>query len=87
MTKKATIVHRPTHVSVAQLTEAINDMGYEATTPAPTVYVVNIDGMTCASCVGKVMDERKEGFEETAKDWGSSIYLRGFARPLAADDA
>ncbi len=56
-TERATIAFRPGEVSIAQLAEAIRDTGY--TVPNETVRLA-IDGMTCASCAGRVQRALQE---------------------------
>jgi Cu+-exporting ATPase len=54
LTKQATVTFDPVQITAAAVAAAITDMGFEASLPPPEAIVINIDGMTCASCVGKV---------------------------------
>lgn len=53
VTKKATI-HHAQSITAQGLKEAIDDLGFDASLPEPNIQVINIDGMTCASCVKKI---------------------------------
>lgn len=61
--KKGTIVYNPLEIKPTELCSAIDDMGFQASLPEtydPKTCLIEIEGMTCMSCVNKIQGTMKE---------------------------